>query len=90
MSKVKDAIETLFNEINYMGNGDRIIKDIQEAIQPQHRTLKQGFMRDVIVPIINQFAKDYDNGYYDLRNESTVKVCKKLSETLEQEHFPFI
>lgn len=88
--EVKDAINVLFDWLNKMGMEKEVTHEIIEAISEQHRTLKQNFMRCVIVPLIYHWAEQYENKCYDLRNESTCKTCFELRKFLEDKYFPFI
>jgi hypothetical protein len=88
--QLKEAIEVIFRNLNCMGREKEVGEAIVDVIDSQHRTLQQAFMRNVMVPIIQSFAKRYGNGFYDLRNEATVKACIELNEVLGKHGFPFI
>jgi hypothetical protein len=57
-----------------------------------HKTLKQSFMREIIMEFIKAEAENYKKGYYDDRNKATAEFCNKIMELAEKEntHFPFI
>lgn len=88
--ELNDAVQTIFDYLNRMGLEKEVTYSLLMSVQMQHRTLKQNFMRCFLKPIIVQFAKDYDEGRYDMRNEETVVTCVKLRKVLEGSHFPFI
>lgn len=54
-----------------------------------HRTLQQQGM-DLFLNMCQQWAENYDNGLYDLRNEQTCKNAKKIVETLDINKMPLI
>lgn len=87
---ITDAIDIIFRNLNCMGREKDVGEAVVDSINMQHRTLQQAFMRNVIVPIIQNFADKNANGYYDLRNEATVNACQELEKVLDKYHFPFI
>ena len=87
---IRDAINVLFNELNAMGQEGHVEKVIVESVQMNHRTLQQNFFSHLVVPLIKDFAKRYDSGNYDLRNEDSCRVAKKLEPILKDEYFRFI
>ena len=87
---VKESLDTIFHELNYMGQEEDVSKAVVDTVLHEHRTLQQKFFRSVIVPIILDFAKRYDDGQYDLRNEDSCKCAKKLEPLLKDVHFRFV
>jgi len=86
----KEAINDLFNAVNVIGGEREITEAVLDDISDQHRTLKQSFMRAIIVPFIEHFAKAYEEGAYDLRNEATCKLCHELKKVTDKHPLPFI
>jgi hypothetical protein len=65
-------------------------EDIVEEIKNLHRT-EQQCMMNVIMECIKSWSKDADEGWYDLRNEATVKLANKIMKAIgEEPHLPFI
>lgn len=74
---------------NVGANNDMAV--LAELLLNDHRTLQQGFMRDLIWPVLKGWAEDYESGRYDLRNEATVSLAHQIVATFKDEaHFPFI
>lgn len=70
------------------GGGKHMSDGFVAAVPMFHRTLQQSFMRNLIVPLIRQFA---DMEYFDARNEGTVKLARTLIEIIDSEgYLPFI
>jgi len=88
--KVKEAIQTIISELNMMGN-ENLVKDvIKEELSKTHRTLQQGFFRNVIASAIFQYAEFKKNGRFDLRNEDACNCAEKLEPILKDYYFRFI
>lgn len=65
-------------------------KEFAAAMMRQHRTLQQGSFR-LMVACIEQWAKAYDDGWYDDRDAATVKASKEIWESyLKNTAVPFI
>ena len=78
---IYQSISRAINVMGYDGNA------VGELLAHDHPTLQQDFMRIVVGFIKTQAEKDY----FDLRNEATGKVCKKLNEVLtDEEYFPHV
>jgi len=58
-----------------------------EMVKSMHRSLQQQFMGAVWM-LIKSWAKDFEDGNYDLRNEETCKVCDEIVEKVGHERFP--
>jgi hypothetical protein len=61
--------------------GDEIEKFL-DAMETQHRTHQQSFMRLAVAFIKRNAVKD-GNGYYDLRNQATVEACHEIVEQVD-------
>ena len=55
----------------------------------QHRTHQQAFVREVIVPILEQLA-GLQEGEFDLRNEASVKYAKAAFKATSEIGLPLI
>ena len=87
---IKEAMEVLIHEVNKMGNDNLVGQVVKEELANAHRTLQQGFFKDIIVPVILQFSEQKENGYFDLRNEDTCNCAEKLKPILEESYFRYI
>jgi len=88
--KVKEAVRVIVSELNMMGNGNIVGEAVKEELSCTHRTLQQGFFKDVVVPIILWFNGQLEDGRYDLRNEDACQCAKKLKPILKDSYFRFI
>ncbi len=79
--------DKILDEVNAFGLNE---KDVAKEIANAHRTLQQNAMR-LIMTILRALAENYDKGFYDARNEATVKMARKMVEAVEGEDgLPFI
>lgn len=62
-----------------------------EMVHRTHRTLQQSFFR-VVLKCIDLWANALEQGWYDLRNEQTVRTCKKFMDatTVYDRSVPFV
>ncbi len=88
--KVKEAIQIIISEMNIMGNENLVRDAIKEELSKTHRTLQQGFFRNVIAPAIFQYAEFKKNKWFDLRNEDACNCAEKLEPILKDSYFRFI
>lgn len=61
----------------------------KQITQRTHRTLQQSFMR-ALKTVFASWTEMEKDGWYDHRNEATVKASKKVNEVLKDEYFPMI
>lgn len=73
--------DTLTRFVNCMGHKE---EGLVEALRGTHRTLKQSVTR-FCVKWLEQCAQDHDNGFFDLRNEASVKLGKAFVENVPVE-----
>ena len=71
----RDVIGPMSQYTNIGGNPELFAA----CVTSEHRTLQQGMMR-LFTACIEKWAEQADKGQYDLRNEATVKLCKKIVE----------
>jgi len=62
---------------------------IANLIKFQHRTYQQSIGR-FIQEAIKVYAKMYEDGIYDLRNEGICKMCNNIVDKVEDVIIPFI
>jgi len=88
--KVEQLISDLFDELNHMGNEEKIGQMVVDAIKRQHPTLQQNFFGHCLINIIKDFSDRYNKGWYDLRNEESCKTASKINPIIKDAYFPFI
>lgn len=88
--QVKKAFVILINELNNMGGEEVVAKAFIDELRYTHRTLQQNLFGHVIIGVIKDFAKRYDEGYYDERNEASCSIAKKIEPVIKDAYFPFI
>jgi len=88
--RIRQIVSDLFNELNKMGNEQKLGEFVIDAIRYQHRTLQQNYFGHVILPSIMDFAKRYDEDNFDLRNEMSCRLAKKIEPVIKDAHLPFI
>lgn len=85
----KDLANEICNTLNNF-NSKKDREEFVEQLMRQHRTLQQQAM-GLFLKAIEAYAETYKNGYYDLRNEASTKLCHKMVEAFGEEfHMPFI
>lgn len=68
-------------------NAKEFEKAFSDCIMREHRTLQQSMMRC----FMHQIKVWSETDFYDLRNEATVMLCKKIMEAVKDDEFlPFI
>jgi len=82
------ALTDALNTYNYEKD---LVQGFIEGVVGSHRTLQQSTMR-ALYALILKWAEMYEKGYYDPRNEKTVKFCKQIKDMAENEkvYFPFV
>lgn len=75
---VRKAARDLFDALNSGWSRETAPAFIDE-FHRLHRTLQQGLFREIIIPLIKDTAR---REHWDLRNEDTVMLCRKIVEAL--------
>jgi len=66
---------------------DEVIKEFVDRMSREHRTLQQGFTR-LVMAWLKYLS---ETPHYDLRNEASVEMAKKIMKTLNGEiYLPLI
>jgi len=77
---MKEAAHLLMRHLNVFSfNNEAFAK----AICNDHRTLQQSAMR-AFLACIQQWKEAHDEGRYDMRNEATVRLAKKMLEAVDE------
>jgi SpoVK/Ycf46/Vps4 family AAA+-type ATPase len=87
-AEVKNTVEKLSRFVNNMSCPSRIFV---EEVMKEHRTLQQS-MFSLFLKCMEAWSKLPEN-HYDLRNEYTVKMSRKIMEAVEEDwagEAPFI
>jgi hypothetical protein len=86
MQEIGPSVQKLFDHVN--GHSGRASSEaFIQAFQMQHRTSQQSFFSTFIVPLILHEA-GLKTGWYDLRNEATVNLCKRLASACKDSPLP--
>lgn len=91
--EVKALAKEIHRLNNQMSSSDPALALLADELINDHRTLQQGLMRSLIVPMLRQWAQDFENHHYDLRNEATVRAASLMVKAMDAgklQHFPFI
>lgn len=83
----KEVAESLGELTNWGGAQEE--QEFAAAIMREHRTLQQKIMRLFLATCKNWAAADKP-GWYDARNEDTIKAAVKIVETTKDCYFPHI
>lgn len=78
--EVVEGLKKIFSAING-GFHKEIVAAVEHVLETEHRTLQQCFMRDVIVPAIENFA---GREHFDLRNQDSIVLAKALKSQMEK------
>jgi len=84
--KSEEMAEKLLDYVNSSLSRD---EDFAERIMRSHRTLQQNVFR-LFIKCVKKWAEQDKRGYYDPRNEQTVKLSAKIMEIEDVEAIPFI
>jgi hypothetical protein len=80
----KDIAEDLFSMLNIMGNREQEESFVKKVAWDYHRTIQQK-AAGLFLQCFVEWAKQYDQDNFDLRNEATVKLAKKVVDLLEKD-----
>jgi len=94
-AEAETAIKSLFRNLNMMGNEKIISEAFVDHLGHEHRTLQQGFFRDVLIPVLQFFKMQNDEGWKDLRNEASCEAAAKMLEAVTDKdgdgpYLPFV
>tara|TARA_R100001244_G_scaffold49880_1_gene43954 strand:- start:1070 stop:1366 length:297 start_codon:yes stop_codon:yes gene_type:complete len=88
-AQIADSLSSAGNQARF-----RDMNEILESVSRLHRTEKQN-LGSLVFALVGEWARDYENGNYDARNEATCKrsfdMIQGLS-TYERDNFwvPYI
>lgn len=93
--QVKSLARLIHSISNQMSSSDPMLQALATELLNDHRTLQQGLMRDLVMPMLRQWAQDYTENRYDLRNQATVKAAYDAVKAIDGDkgypaHFPFV
>ena len=84
------ALEAARVLINFTNSTIADVEAFADAITSSHRTLQQNVMR-VFMACVHKWAADYDNGYFDARNEATCLLAHNIHKAvMDRDGLPFI
>jgi len=79
---MKDDTQEVVNYLShFVNNFNCPVEEVTNLIMMEHRTLQQNLMR-LIMKLIEKWSQQE---YYDLRNEGTIKLCKRIMEAVKDD-----
>ena len=78
--EVQQIIKELFRFVNKF---DVPMEEFAQQVIYQHRTLQQNLMR-LMIEVIDKWSQQEN---YDLSNEKTIKLSKKIMEAIKEDHY---
>lgn len=92
--EVSAAAKAVSKLANNMSSDKEDLNELANLLTGDHRTLQQGIMRNLVMPMLRNWAEDFKSGRYDARNEGTVRAAAVMVKALDDEpavgYFPFI
>ena len=85
----KVKITNLLTELSNLCSSIRNTEEVSKLIKYQHRTHQQSLGR-FIQAAVKTFSQLEEEGYFDLRNEATCKMCSEVKDLVEDNAIPFI
>lgn len=84
--QAKEAFQLLSTMTNTMRKS--ALNDLAILMARDHRTLQQGFMRDLVVPLLEIWAEDFEEKRFDLRNEGTTRAAHVMVNAFKEANIP--
>jgi len=84
----KDAAELMTDKLNALNPGNDI-EEFVKVVNKEHRTIQQKVFK-LVVALCKNWSNNFDKGYYDDRNQATVKRSKDIMAIEDIESIPFI
>jgi len=84
----KDIEETVRIMTDFVNNNSCSNNEFAELMGREHRTLQQNFTKLCIAWFVH--LSKVKEGWYDLRNEASVKLGKEFVKKIENLYLPFI
>ena len=78
MNRLQAAVSEVMNGLNVLSGGKERESDVVGVFRSTHRTLQQQFVKVVIIPVLQQLAKDYEQGFFDGRNQEAAALAAKM------------
>jgi len=86
--QIRAIAKEISDMVNNMSFGETEREIFADEITKNHRTLQQSTMK-LFYRVIQAWAVYEENGWYDERNEATVKAAKRIIEVLKEERLDF-
>lgn len=83
--KIASEFMTLVSSMNNDAEEQAFVDEILNS----HRTLQQS-AAGVLLKLFAGWAALNDTGSYDMRNEATVKVAKRITDATEDHYLPYV
>ncbi len=83
IQEAKDVVSALSRMVNsYDFPKDKFVEEFMK----QHPTLQQNCMK-IFLPIIERWAENYKQGWFDLRSEDTCRIASKMMEAIGDDKY---
>jgi hypothetical protein len=86
-TSTKEIAGLLMDSVNSSAFDDEEFATV--VAERTHRTLQQSFFR-AIMACVKKWDERNKEGWFDLRNEATVKASSKIKEALKDDYFPLV
>lgn len=90
MREAQEAIKTLVNRVNSMGNNKLVALAFCREMTRTHRTLQQSLVSQLLIGIQAYAEWAKENNLYDDRNRGFIQMAEDLEKLLEEHGLPFI
>ena len=84
LDNIAHAFNTFSHTLNVMSSHDNIINALLSCVVQDHRTLQQSFFA-MVFSLIEKYGDLEEGMYSDLRNEASLKACKKIAQFIKDE-----
>jgi ABC-type Zn uptake system ZnuABC Zn-binding protein ZnuA len=85
LDEIARAFNTFSHALNVMSSHDNFVNALLSCVVQDHRTLQQSFF-SAIFSLIEKYGNLEENYYSDLRNEASLKACKKIAKFIKDEN----
>ncbi len=81
----EEVARNLSDFVNVMGDDKDVELVAEHVVNRTHRTLQQSIM-GLFLKVIYKWAKNYEEGWYDGRNEATCKLAKSIVDHIGENY----
>jgi len=78
MATGSELAEELVDSVNSGINSEELVDDVANS----HRYLQSEVFKQVVKPIICEFARQAESGNHDRRNKAVLEECQEIAESM--------